>query len=307
MTIPLLLLDRMSDGAIPLEESDFLAKSQVKGLSGSTIRRILKAHEIDRPFTSEGGRTSRGSRPLAVELARILNEEVADVGLLTLDEAARIAVCQELQRRAVYRLKADYFDAMRLEVEFDLSKSNVALIGEILRVARASGGNAAGAVAQHLVGAALTFFVDHAIDNHSYTTADQQTSRAADFVAGDAAIHVTMAPGERLFSERCKANLRVDLRPIVLVPSASVMGARLLAANAEIEPRVVIQSVEDFVAIVLDIETQYASHSRRTGLAKLLATYNERVAEAETDRSIQIDVPASLSNKPIEPLKKSAE
>lgn len=47
--------------------------SQVRGLSGSMVSRILKDNGVEQEFTSEGGRTSRGSLPAAQELAGILN------------------------------------------------------------------------------------------------------------------------------------------------------------------------------------------------------------------------------------------
>src|SRR4051794_14795535 len=73
MTVPLILLDHMLDGAVPLEPNDYLAPSQVKGLSGARVRQIIKRHGVDRSFTSEVGQAKGGIRDLADELAGRLN------------------------------------------------------------------------------------------------------------------------------------------------------------------------------------------------------------------------------------------
>ena len=49
-------------------------KTQVRGLSGSLVSRVLKEHGETQEFTSEGGRTSRGTLPAAQEFADILND-----------------------------------------------------------------------------------------------------------------------------------------------------------------------------------------------------------------------------------------
>jgi hypothetical protein len=36
--------------------------SQVRGVSGAAVKRILETHDETRPFSSEGGRTNRGLR-----------------------------------------------------------------------------------------------------------------------------------------------------------------------------------------------------------------------------------------------------
>ena len=48
--------------------------SQVRGLSGSFVRKVLIDNGENRPFTSEGGRTSRGTLKQAIELAALIND-----------------------------------------------------------------------------------------------------------------------------------------------------------------------------------------------------------------------------------------
>lgn len=68
MTVGLIVSRRISEG-IPKTEKEMLSKSesQVKGLSGRAVQAILLEHNETRQFTSEGGRTSRGSIKLAKE------------------------------------------------------------------------------------------------------------------------------------------------------------------------------------------------------------------------------------------------
>lgn len=54
--------------------------SQVRGLSGSFVRKVLIDNGENRPFTSEGGRTSRGTLKQAIELAALINDALGDAG-----------------------------------------------------------------------------------------------------------------------------------------------------------------------------------------------------------------------------------
>lgn len=69
---------RISDairGGLPIAPSQYVTPSatQVSKLTGARINRALGRHGIDARFSSEGGRTSRGSLPLAHELADVVN------------------------------------------------------------------------------------------------------------------------------------------------------------------------------------------------------------------------------------------
>jgi len=81
-------------------------------------------------------------------------------------------------------------------------------------------------VAQHLVGAKLEFrFPELAIGNESYSTADRQLGRPGDFLIGDVAFHVTVAPMPQLF-DKCVVNVKEGYRPLLLVPDRTLSGAR---------------------------------------------------------------------------------
>ena len=112
---------------------------------------------------------------------------------------------------------------------------------------QASSAGKGDAVALHLVGATLqSQFPDFEVENHSYSTADDQLGRPGDFYVGDTVFHVTVNPAPGLY-EKCKRNLEDGYRVYVLVPDALLVGAR---QNAELVApgRIFTQSVESFVA-----------------------------------------------------------
>jgi hypothetical protein len=294
MTVGLMIASRMSE-EFPLRREAYATRSQVKGLSGSAISELLAHFGETRPFTSEGGRTSRGSLDLAVEIATLLNEEGAAAGFATLTDDDKTVVCARIQESFVERVRVDYFDKQRIIAEIDPRKPARSAVAALLSAALARGGNSAGAVAQHLVGANLALrFPGELIGNDGYTTADQQTSRPGDFSVGDTAFHVTMSPSERLMSSRCRTNLSDGFRPLVLVPEGRVAAARQLAENANVGDSVEVISIEAFIGMNVEEMALFKAVDVKSGLRRLLETYNERVRGVEPDPSLQIEIPANL-------------
>lgn len=295
MTVGLVMIDHMV-GAFPLDEQHYLTSSQVRNLGGARIRAILSHHDESRQFTSEGGRTSRGTVGLARELADVLNTSPGAEPYLNSTVEEQEEIRYRLRAWFVARIRADYFDRQRIEAEeLDPNKPSRRAIAELLQAARIRGGYAAGAVAQYLVGAKLSLrFPDSDIANQSYTTADQQTDRPGDFLVGDTAIHVTMSPGDNLMSNRCRDNLQNGFRPLVLVPEDRVEAARQLADNAELGDRVAVSGIEEFVGTNIEEIAAFAGPEIRSGLRALLERYNQRVQAVEPDPSLQIEIPGNL-------------
>lgn len=295
MTAGLLLTDIMWN-AFPLEEKHYLTPSQVKGLSGDRIKAILARHDESRQFTSEGGRTSRRTMAHARELAQILNTSLGAGAYLDSAAEGQEEVRSLLQEWFVAQVRADFLDQQRIAAdELDPNKPSRRAIAALLQAAQIRGGHAAGAVAQHLVGAKLSLrFPKEDIPNLSYSTADQQTDRPGDFRLGDTAFHVTMSPGDNLMSNRCRDNLQNNFRPLVLVPEDRVEAARQLADNAEIGDRVAVSSIEEFVGTNIEELATFTSQGIRSGLRALLELYNERVEAVEPDPSLRIEIPGNL-------------
>lgn len=293
MTVGLIMCEHMMEH-FPLDEAKWFTGSQVSLLSGPRINKILARHGEVRTLASEGGRTSRGSQELARSFEAAVNESSVADALAAASSQARTNVVDLLQAAMVDRIRIDFFDRQRLQIEYRRHEPTSAVISQLLDAANRRGGNATGAVAQHVVGAALRLHHPSVeIDNHSYTTADEQTGRVGDFVVGSAALHVTTAPGEALM-KKCKANLALELFPIVLTLRERVAAAEGLAGNFDIAGSISVRDIVEFVADAVDISARYVRSQMATRLRELLETYNARVAAAESDPSLQVEIPDNL-------------
>ena len=294
MAVGLIMCEHMSTH-FPLDESIWFTGTQVSLLGGNRIKKILARHGEERPFASEGGRTSRGSQDLARSFQEVVNGSVAAGEFGELDEDHQLSVIGRLQARMVGRIRADFYDRQRLPLEIDFSKQTRYTIDVLLVAARKKGGNTVGAVAQHLVGAILEIrHTDLVIENQSYTTADQQTGRAGDFMVNDTAIHVTVGPTEALVA-KCQGNIEQGFRPLILTLEDRIGTARSLADYIGIEDRVAVRGVEEFVAGHIDEIARYSEPETRRVLRHLFDTYNARVEAAEPDPSLLVEIPENLT------------
>lgn len=263
-------------------------RSQVKGLSGALAKRVLAKYGETRKFTSEGGRTSRGTLEIATSLALALSETLAS---FSLDKDARNAVADALQAYFVERVQWDYFNKKRLEVVIDPGKPVSAIIADIFDAARARADRPTGAVAQHLVGAKLELrFPNLDVGRDKANTADLQTDRQGDFQLGNTAFHVTMAPAAKL-ADRARDNIQQGFRPVMLVPETEVAFTRGLFKSEKLDGRVAVQSIESFVGTNIEEMGSFDAASIRAGVARLIRRYNERIGVCESDQSLRIEEP----------------
>ena len=290
MAVGLIMCEHMRK-CYPLDESKWFTGTQVSLLSGARIKTILERHGEERRFASEGGRTSRGSQDLARMFEATVNDSSASAMFEELSQDDRDEVIDVLQAKMVGRTRADFYDRQRIRLEVDFSKHTRHVIDRVLAAARDKGGNAAGAVAQHLIGAKLEIrHTDLEIERDSYTTADEQTGRPADFTVNDTAIHVTVTPTEALLS-KCQSNITSGLRPMILTSGNRVGTAQGLASNIGIEDSVTVRGVEEFVSGNVDEIAGYSRSCLHWVIKQLFDTYNSRVSDAETDPSLLIDSP----------------
>ena len=215
-----------------------------------------------------------------------LNEVTALAGLA--DEERGQAI-DEMQAWLVGRVR-DYLDQQAIEVEVNLARPAPQIVSDILEAAGAK----SGAVAQHLVGAKLAVrYPDLDIENFSYTTADQQLGRPGDFVVGDTAFHVTVAPMPPVL-DKCEENLRNGYRCTLLVLDARLQAARQMAEAIGVQDRVGIFPIESFVGQNIEELGGFGREGLAEGFRALLGKYNERVEGVESDRSLLIMLPANL-------------
>ena len=287
----LVVLERLKDG-YDLDVDAHTAKggAQVSGLTPGRVASILARFGEERPFLREGGRTNRGARGAVASFLDALQP----LALENLPRAERDPVLEALQGFLAERV-VEYFNRQRLEPSYDPSASTWHAVHEILERAKEAGKS--GPVAQHLVGAKLQLrFPDIAVANNPASAADQQTGRAGDFQIGDTAFHVTVAPTRDNLFERVKENIRQGIRVYVLVPDERVMTARGYAEEQLLgqASQIAVCAIESFVAHNIDELALFAQGRLLQGFRALLEMYNQRADAVETDKSLLIEIPATL-------------
>lgn len=260
---------------------------QIAGLSTSAVKKILVRYGETRMLSKEGGRTSRGNpEAVAALLSRLEN-----AGLAHQDERARLGTIDAMQRWIVAR-SAAYHELKPLSFDFDLSQPTSRIISRIL--ATAAERRQGGPVAQHLVGAKLELrFPDEQVGNFGYAAADDQAGRAGDYQVNDAVFHVTVAP-KLAHAEQCRSNLNNGLTPYLLTDDGHLAEALVRLKDVGVQDRVELRTIETFVGQNLCEIGGFSRSQRPHTWAALLAAYNRRVDAVEADKSLMIDVPASL-------------
>ncbi|HRD80359.1 MAG TPA: DUF4928 family protein [Saprospiraceae bacterium] len=151
----------------------------------------------------------------------------------------------------------------------------------------------AGAVAYHLVGATLQLrFPDIEISNESANTDDRPTTRSGDFTVEDTVFYVMVYPMLPVF-DKCRANIKNGLRPLLLVPDYSLIGSRQLASESGVE-RFAVESLESFISLTIERMSAFGVKQLKNSLFNLIYLYNQRVDQAETDKSLMIELPSNL-------------
>lgn len=292
MTTGLIVSSMIRDG-FPISDSRFYSKekSQVQGIGGSAVSKLLNHHGENRPFTSEGGRTSRGTIRLAEDYRDVLNRLAASAQPPNVD-----LIAKELELYFTERVGVDYFDKKRIDVDLDTNKPVSSIIADILAAAAERADQATGTVLQHLVGAKLQLrFPNEKIGVDKANTADQQTNREGDFQIGSTAFHVTVSPMEKLILRSIR-NKTSGYRPMILTPERRVLAARQMveSSNLYMADRIHVQSAESFIGTNIEEISTYDSEKIRHNVCRLIRTYNQRITIIETDISLQIKEPAWL-------------
>lgn len=280
-----LILTRKARGKdFPLNPDNFKTRSggQVAGLGGDAAKRILAEHGVERILSNEGGRTSRGNMKRMVAYVEILNELHGN-SQLNLEEAEKFWV---------ERIK-DYFDAMPFTFKLDPALSLRMCVRALLsqaadRQRQTKGTMYVGAVMQHIVGAKLDIITHGRVKHHGFAVADAPSGRSGDFTHGDVAVHVTTAPGEPLIL-KCIRNLEVGLRPVIVTTEDGVGGAKAVAKQSNVEERIDVIEVEQFIATNVYEWSGFEREKRSTAVRELFERYNSIIKDCESDPSLRIE------------------
>lgn len=174
-----------------------------------------------------------------------------------------------------------------LKLDIDRRQAPTAWVHMIVENAQRRSG---GVVEQHLVGAKLARrFTGFDVPNFPAHAADSQTGRPGDFVMAQSIYHVTAAPSRAVIL-KCADNIAAGLQPVLLVPAEQEYRARALAQEEGIDAALAIISIEAFVAVnILELATEEGRDFFGI-LQEIVEIYNRRLAEVETDLSLQIEV-----------------
>jgi len=90
--------------------------------------------------------------------------------------------------------------------------------------------------------------------------------------------------------QKCAENLKTGGLPILLIPKSQEYKAIALAQDEGIDKEISIISIEDFVAMnIIELATEQNKEFFNI-LQEIVEIYNRRLAEVETDLSLQIEV-----------------
>jgi hypothetical protein len=181
----------------------------------------------------------------------------------------------------------EWLKRQNLKLDIDRRQAPTTWIQMIVDNAKSRSG---GVVEQHLIGAKLERrYKGKTIPNHPAHAADVQTSRDGDFTIANNVYHVTASPSSNVV-QKCAANLQAGKHPILLVPKEKVEKAKALAEIEEIYKELTIISIEDFIALnIIELATE-EDKDFFVVLQEVVQIYNKRLAEVETDLSLQIEV-----------------
>lgn len=287
LCVALVVTEQAKLKTFPLKSDDFLAESgtQVSGLGFAAVQAILTRHGLSRILAKEGGRTSRGSVSNMIAYVQFLNE-MYSARLLDLDAAEKfwIGRVQAFFAGKPFTLRLDPNLGLRAVVRNLIEQANE-------RQKNESGTMYVGTLMQYMVGAKLDVVLkgQQRLIHHHANQNDEKVGRYGDFDIGDASVHVTTAPTEALIS-KCRENLTIGRKPIIVTGRKGTIVAEGLAENASIADRIDIIEFEQFMATNIYELGKFTQEQRRVTVTEIVNRYNEIISEFESDPSLAIEL-----------------
>lgn len=247
----------------------------------SGLGKILEAHGIPSSYLKEA--TTRQAHQDGQRLFELFDwGRKYDTLALDKRNGVFLELIQELRNLADNWLKRQ-----NLKLHIDRRHTPTTWINIIVESAK---GRSGGIVEQQLVGAKLERrFKGVSITNHPAHAGDRQTERAGDFAIDKLVYHVTAAPSRGVL-QKCAANLAAGFQPILLIPREHENRSRILAQDEGLDKELTISTIEDFIGVnIIELATEEKKEFFIV-LKEIVEIYNRRLAEVETDLSLQIEV-----------------
>lgn len=280
VSIGIVVLDHLRQKCHISKDEVISQGGEVKG-ARSGLGNILELYGISRGYLKEV--TTRQGHQDGQRLFEALNwgNNLASLSEDERDELL-LGLVADLSSRATEWLKRQ-----NLKLDIDRRQAPTTWVNLIVENAKQRSG---GVVEQHLVGAKLEKrFQNIEIPNHPAHAGDLQTARAGDFAISKLVYHVTATPSRNVI-QKCAENIKVGLSPILLTPTEQEYKATALAQDEGIDKELTIISIEDFVALnIIELATEENKDFFGV-LQDIVNIYNRRLAEVETDLSLQIEV-----------------
>lgn len=280
VSVGIVVLDHLRQNC-PVSRDEVISPGgEVKG-ARSGLGNILEVYGIQRRYLKEV--TTRQGHQDGQRLF-----EAFDWGnmLMNLSEKERDRLLLELIKNLSGRA-SQWLRQQNLKLDIDKRQAPTAWINLIVENAKQRSG---GVVEQHLVGAKLERrFVNIEIPNYPAHAGDRQTDRRGDFTVAQMVYHVTATPSRNVI-QKCAENIKVGSHPILLVPGEQEFKAIALAQDEDIDKELTIISIEAFLALnIIELATEENKDFFEV-LQDIIKIYNRRLAQVETDLSLQIEV-----------------
>ncbi len=266
----------------PVLKAEVISKGgEVKG-SRSGLGNILESYKIARRYLKEAT-----TRQVHQDGQRLFKEFNWGHKLTALSEKERDKLLLELIETHLSSRANKWLKRRNLKLDLVRGQAPMTWVHLIVENAK---GRSGGVVEQHLVGAKLERrFTDITVPNHPAHAADHQTAREGDFTISGIVYHVTATPSRNVI-QKCAANIKAGMHPALLVPREQETKVTVLAQDEKIYEKLTIISIEDFVALnIIELATAENKDFFEI-LQEIVSIYNKRLAEVETDLSLQIEV-----------------
>ncbi len=265
----------------PLSRNEVISKGgEIKG-ARSGLGIVLQKYGIPGTYLKEVT-TRQGHQ----DGQRLFEQFVWGKKLSKLTEDERQNLLLDLIRSLTSQADA-WLKRQNLKLDVDRRQAPAAWINLIIENAKQRSG---GVVEQHIIGAKLERrFKEIEIPNHPAHAGDRQTAREGDFTISNLVYHVTASPSRSVI-QKCAGNIKTGLHPILLVPREQENKARILAQDEGIEKNLTVLSIECYVATNIIELAMEENKDFFSILKEIVQLYNKRLAEVETDLSLQIQV-----------------
>lgn len=280
VAIGIVVLDHLRR-ACPVSRDEVISQGGEVSGARSGLGTILESYNIPSTYLKEVT-TRQGHQ----DGQRLFEQFEWGRKLAEMPEDEREALLLELVED-LRNLANEWLKRQNLKLDIDRRQAPTTWVNIIVENAK---GRSGGVVEQHLVGAKLARrFRGMEIPNHPAHAGDRQTERAGDFAISQLVYHVTSAPSRDVL-QKCVKNVRVGLCPVLLIPREQENKAQILAQDEGIDKELVIISIEDFVALnIIELATEESTDFFNV-LKEIVAIYNKRLSEVETDLSLRIEV-----------------